>query len=195
MALQKLKAKAANARYVLPVVRHVLLRYFPPATAHEKLRYNCLARLDDFYIELSDWKVDSGPRAAQLGREHVLLYAELSAQAASMLDGHNALIMWRIVRFTNTISFVDHRFPLVNSKFLCCSSYKLFSVFVLSSRMYPKHHLFLHIIEDQILFCGNPRDHWCYGDESEIGIAVRIAKSLHPSFLHRAIVAKLRIQV
>eukprot|EP00959_Pyramimonas_sp_CCMP1952_P082401 1721718-Pyramimonas_sp.AAC.1 len=36
-------------------------------------------------------------------------------------------------------------------------------------KLYPKHHVFVHCAEDQIESHGNPSDHWCYGDESEIG--------------------------
>ena len=33
----------------------------------------------------------------------------------------------------------------------------------------PKHHIFLHLGEDQALEVGNPRDFWCYMDEDFVG--------------------------
>ena len=59
-------------------------------------------------------------------------------------------------------------------------------------RWYPKHHLFLHTVEDQLAFVGTPREVWCYYDESEIGQAVKLAESLHASALHKTIIAKHR---
>ena len=43
--------------------------------------------------------------------------------------------------------------------------------------MYPKHHLLIHIAEDSL---SNPAKEWNYGDESEIGVAVRITKTMNP---------------
>ena len=43
-------------------------------------------------------------------------------------------------------------------------------------RFYPKHHLFLHVVEEQPAQSGNPALSWCYGDESAIG---EVAKSAH----------------
>ena len=42
-------------------------------------------------------------------------------------------------------------------------------------RFYPKHHL----------LSGNPALNWCYGDESAIGDAIKVAESAHPATLHR----------
>jgi hypothetical protein len=60
-------------------------------------------------------------------------------------------------------------------------------------RMYPKHHQFLHILEDQIAVQGNPRLSWCYADESAIGNAARLAEASHPKALATIIVAKWRL--
>ena len=38
----------------------------------------------------------------------------------------------------------------------------------------PKHHLLLHLGEQALT---NPRDEWCYADESEVGICARISKT------------------
>eukprot|EP00959_Pyramimonas_sp_CCMP1952_P133400 2789479-Pyramimonas_sp.AAC.1 len=43
-------------------------------------------------------------------------------------------------------------------------------------RMYPKHHLFLHALEDSVEVGGNPRSQWCYADEDNIGDAASRAK-------------------
>ena len=59
-------------------------------------------------------------------------------------------------------------------------------------RFYPKHHLFLHTIEDQVLVAGNPRESWCYMDESAIGDAVHVAESLHALALHKSLISMHR---
>ena len=46
-------------------------------------------------------------------------------------------------------------------------------------RFYPKHHLLVHAQS------GNPALNWCYGDESAIGDAIKVAESAHPATLHR----------
>ena len=60
-------------------------------------------------------------------------------------------------------------------------------------RWYPKHHLFIHIVEDQIATCDNPREHWCYGDEDFIGDMVLVGESVGPTVLHRSVMQKYRI--
>ena len=109
------------------------------------------------------------------------------------------------VRSVTLFRFGSVRFSVVQFSFTFGSSSRLFQFrcgfswcFGLQFpcfRMYPKHHLFIHVTEQQICLSGNPRLHWCYGDESEIGIAVRISNALHPSFLHRSVIEKLRIDV
>ena len=59
-------------------------------------------------------------------------------------------------------------------------------------RLYPKMHLLIHIVEDQLKVNGSPRDCWCYMDESEIGAAVRVAESLHPSTISKTVIQKHR---
>ena len=51
--------------------------------------------------------------------------------------------------------------------------------------LYPKHHLLLHVCEN---VHSNPAVHWAYSDESEIGRAVDIADTMHPSHLHKQMV-------
>ena len=36
-------------------------------------------------------------------------------------------------------------------------------------RFYPKHHFFIHTVEDQVCVSGNPRESWCYMDEACAG--------------------------
>ena len=46
--------------------------------------------------------------------------------------------------------------------------------------LYPKHHLFLHTAEGAAT---NPRLEWNYGDESEIGAAVKVAAGCNVAHL------------
>jgi len=57
-------------------------------------------------------------------------------------------------------------------------------------KWYPKFHLFQHLLETQIPVAGNPREYWCYEDESNIGHCVQIAESCHPSTLHKLVLRK-----
>ena len=54
-------------------------------------------------------------------------------------------------------------------------------------RFYPKHHLLVHAQS------GNPALSWCYGDESAIGDAIKVAESAHPATLHRLVMVKQRV--
>ena len=66
----------------------------------------------------------------------------------------------------------------------------LICVFGTFWRVYPKHHLFLHCVED----CpGNPREFWNYFDESEIGAAAKLAAHMHPSTLPTALIERYRL--
>ena len=60
-------------------------------------------------------------------------------------------------------------------------------------KWFPKFHLFQHLIESQIPILGNPKDAWCYFDESNIGIAAKLAASCHPTTLHRLVLTKARL--
>ena len=59
-------------------------------------------------------------------------------------------------------------------------------------RMIPKHHLVLHVCEDQVLAMDNPRDIWCYGDEHQIGRAATVASELHPRTVSKIIMERYR---
>eukprot|EP00959_Pyramimonas_sp_CCMP1952_P090876 1902365-Pyramimonas_sp.AAC.1 len=39
-------------------------------------------------------------------------------------------------------------------------------------RLYPKHHIFIHLVEKQTAEQGSPKESWNYSDEAEIGQAV-----------------------
>ena len=54
-------------------------------------------------------------------------------------------------------------------------------------RFYPKHHLLVHAQS------GNPALNWCYGDESAIGDAIKVAESGHAATLHRLVMVKQRV--
>ena len=60
-------------------------------------------------------------------------------------------------------------------------------------RIYPKHHMFLHVVEDQIKVAGSPSECWCYADESAIGQAVLVAETCHPKTIQRLIMQKHRL--
>jgi len=60
-------------------------------------------------------------------------------------------------------------------------------------RLYPKMHQLQHCLEDQVRSSGNPKEHWCYCDESEIGAGVKVAESVHPSMIHRGVLQKHRL--
>ena len=59
-------------------------------------------------------------------------------------------------------------------------------------RMHPKHHLILHVCEDQVYTIGNPRETWAYGDEHQIGRASDIAGTLHPRTVSRVLMQQYR---
>ena len=59
-----------------------------------------------------------------------------------------------------------------------------------SWRWYPKHHMLLHLSGEQAKRFGSPRCWWCYMDEGAIGLAVRLAESVHPRTLAKACFAK-----
>ena len=43
-------------------------------------------------------------------------------------------------------------------------------------RLYPKHHMFIHIVEEQTTETGNPSSNWCYMDEDSIGLCADYAE-------------------
>jgi len=130
----KLRAKAAEGRHLLPVVREMLATCFDVTTPHARLRLQCVDALLKCYHLLDNWAQDSPVALARAAREHLLLLAELRSTC------HDDL-RW-------------------------C--------------LYPKHHIFIHLAEGAT---SNPRAEWNYGDESEIGEAVKLASRVSPTHI------------
>ena len=62
-------------------------------------------------------------------------------------------------------------------------------------KMMPKMHLFLHLVEDQVVAFGNPRFWWCYGDEDLVGHLITVSEGLHPRTLVVSLLFKWMIVV
>ena len=77
----KMKTKAAEGRYLLPVVRE-LLNLFDKTSDHAILRAQCVDALQRCYEELAAWDPANSPtRLAQAARQHLILYTELRRTA------------------------------------------------------------------------------------------------------------------
>ena len=115
---------------------------------------------------------------------------------SALLEMYDYLELWLIGRSTGKIAAAHGRRSLMlycellmaelNGKHWQYSGWLVW-------RLYPNMHLLLHCLEDQVSVAGNPRESWCYVDESEIGAAVNVAESVHPSTLHRAVMEKHRL--
>ena len=57
-------------------------------------------------------------------------------------------------------------------------------------RFFPKAHMLQHLAGAQARRWGNPKEWWCYTDESVIGMVVRLAETCHPSTLATACCSK-----
>ena len=55
--------------------------------------------------------------------------------------------------------------------------------------MYPKHNMLIHLIEGAT---ANPRDEWNYGDESEIGSAIKLARRTAAKHIAMALMERYR---
>jgi hypothetical protein len=76
----RMKLKAAEGRYFLPVLLLMLSKMFGLGTSHEILRYQCADALNNVYLELKNW-IPGGTslqRLGHFGRQHLILYCELS---------------------------------------------------------------------------------------------------------------------
>ena len=90
----KLKLKAAEARYTVPIVRHLLMNMWETSSEHSRLRLNCLDAIYRLYSEMDNWCDSSSPqRFLHAGREHLILYGELRNKAYS-LDSHS--LEWKL---------------------------------------------------------------------------------------------------
>ena len=126
----KLRAKAAETRYLCPIILDMLQFSFPSDSAYASLRIHCLQALCDCYHTFSHWEgLPSTRLLGELARRHMVLLADLHTATGQ---------------------------PLLY-------------------QVQPKHHLFVHIAE---LAFTNPILEWCYGDESELGLAIRICSKM-----------------
>ena len=73
-----MRLKAAEGRALLPVLTTVLARYFPAGNEREEMRLSCSQALCRVYLELRDWGPESPRRLEAAGRQHLLLYVQLS---------------------------------------------------------------------------------------------------------------------
>ena len=139
----KLKLKAAETRYMVPIVLKILESNVPLDTDHLRLRYNCFKFLARVYEMINDWDANSPPIFADAVTRHLLLYVELNQQH----NPDNQGAFWRL---------------------------------------YPKHHLFAHFagVEE------NPRNHWLYHMESQIGDAAKIARGVNVRWMHTAFIQR-----
>ena len=71
------------------------------------------------------------------------------------------------------------------------SRYRLWDAY----RVYPKHHLFVHLAEQDYHTHGNPRESWNYIDEDMIGICVESVSdsSQNCGYIHRSAIEKYRL--
>ena len=60
-------------------------------------------------------------------------------------------------------------------------------------RPFPKCHLLCHLLTDQVRHAGNPKDFWCYADESRIGEIARAAEKCHASHVQKSLMLRMRI--
>ena len=77
-----MRLKAAEGRHYLPILRAILINCFDMATAHAKLRFDCLDHLHNCYEELRTWQNDgsSALKLSTSARMHLLLYKQLHEQ-------------------------------------------------------------------------------------------------------------------
>ena len=144
-AMPRMRVKAAEARYLLPIVRETLATCFATDTQHARGRLHCVDALLSCYRVLDEWNSTASPaqELVRAGRRFLILLRELH-------DSCPDARRWRL---------------------------------------YPKHHLFVHLIEGAVI---NPRDEWNYGDESEIGDAVNMSKFTSAKHLATALSERYR---
>ena len=77
----KLKIKAAESRYFMPVLLFILQNFVKCDTPHKETRLNCLSVLNDMYdaMRVEPEEFD-GRKVAKLARKHLILYAELGQE-------------------------------------------------------------------------------------------------------------------
>ena len=93
----KLKIKAAESRYMLPVIRFILENYFPVNTDYLRLRLQCVVAVDEMYklMRVPDAEFD-GLLVAKFARQHLILYGELGKIALETCQHQQSgWILWR----------------------------------------------------------------------------------------------------
>ena len=74
----KMRLKAAEGRYFLPILVRMLQLFFPSKNSHEEMRLHCCQALVRCYLELKRWVDDKSPSNLERNaRQHLVLYAEL----------------------------------------------------------------------------------------------------------------------
>ena len=91
----KLKVKAAEARHYLPCLVFVLENALKPRTLHETMVLDCLRCAANMYTELYAWTAASGPVVSRCARQFVMLFGELSREAAEGPD--LGYVAWKFV--------------------------------------------------------------------------------------------------
>ena len=74
----KFKLKAAEGRYILPIIRAMCAYCLDASSDHAKVRLQCLQALESCYVEMKQWSDASTRRIAVFSQRHLLLYAELT---------------------------------------------------------------------------------------------------------------------
>ena len=89
------QTKAAEGRYLLPIVRRTMIEFFPPKHKRELVRFQCLDALNSSYLVLGAWVDDgtSARRLSEFGITHLMLYGELSKEGCARYPGG---MRWRM---------------------------------------------------------------------------------------------------
>ena len=77
----KLRLKAAEGRYFLPILIRMLAICYDLGTPHLKLQHNCLNQLQLCYVELETWGAGAPERVALAARRFCILYKQLSDES------------------------------------------------------------------------------------------------------------------
>jgi len=103
----KLKLKAAEARYLLPVLEFVLREFFPADDEYSRVRHQCVVAMCRCYDELKAWEPRlSNQRLGRYARQHLMLYASLGRMCApeprwALVPKHHLLLHCAETSFHN----------------------------------------------------------------------------------------------
>ena len=86
----KLKIKAAEGRYLLPILRETMATAFDVSTEHQQTRLSCVDSLLECYKILNEWEDLDTPAVSlvRAGRRHLLLYRALRDNSPDPLRCH-----------------------------------------------------------------------------------------------------------